>query len=180
MTDREKELAVLRAGFDEVAADAWNLAQLAYAERATKCGSPIERLMLAALAYRFPIESGNVFFPAWLSSSRTGGTFALEPQKAIGPYTVDFALTAKTKINGARLARIVIECDGHDFHDRTKEQAARDKSRDRYLASQGWTVLRFTGSEIFRDPYICADAIDDVLQSRLYGHNNDPLERPEQ
>lgn len=46
---------------------------------------------------------------------------------------------------------IAIELDGHDFHERTKEQAKRDKSRDRMFVQNGITVLRFTGSEIYKD-----------------------------
>lgn len=52
--------------------------------------------------------------------------------------------------------KVAIELDGHEFHDRTKEQAARDRSRDRELSALGWTVLRFTGSEIWKDAKTCA------------------------
>ena len=51
----------------------------------------------------------------------------------------------------------MIECDGHDYHERTKEQAARDKKRDRFFASKGYKVLRFTGSEIWADPEAVAE-----------------------
>ncbi len=54
---------------------------------------------------------------------------------------------------------IVIEVDGHEFHERTKEQAQRDKSRDRALTGAGYRVLRFTGSEVFRDPIARAESI---------------------
>jgi hypothetical protein len=60
-------------------------------------------------------------------------------------------------------ARLVIELDGHDFHERTKEQAWRDKSRDRHLTAHGYTVFRFTGSEVHRNPYRVADEIDAYL-----------------
>ena len=49
-----------------------------------------------------------------------------------------------------------IECDGHNYHERTAEQAQHDKSRDRALVALGWTILRFTGSEINRFPRRCA------------------------
>lgn len=52
--------------------------------------------------------------------------------------------------------KLAIELDGHDFHERTKEQATRDKSRDRTLLKFGWSTMRFTGSEVFRDPLTCA------------------------
>lgn len=55
-----------------------------------------------------------------------------------------------------RKAKVAIEIDGHDFHERTKEQAERDKSRDRLLEANGWHVLRFTVSEVWRDAGACA------------------------
>lgn len=44
-----------------------------------------------------------------------------------------------------------IEIDGHIWHEKTKEQVRRDKERERFLVSQGWKLLRFTGSEVFVD-----------------------------
>lgn len=43
--------------------------------------------------------------------------------------------------------KIAIECDGHEFHS-SKEQKARDNKRSRLLQSDGWRVLRYSGSEI--------------------------------
>ena len=63
---------------------------------------------------------------------------------------LDFALT------GCQGSRVAIEVDGHNFHERTKEQAALDRSRDRGLTLAGWSVLRFTGSEVWHDPESCA------------------------
>lgn len=62
---------------------------------------------------------------------------------------------------------LCVELDGHDFHERTKEQAKRDKSRDRELQASGWVVLRFTGSEVFNDPYECASETMSTLQNLL-------------
>jgi very-short-patch-repair endonuclease len=89
---------------------------------------------------------------------------ALMPQVSIGQYRVDFTITShpaeKEKIN------LVIECDGHDFHERTKEQAARDKKRDRELVAEGWQVLRFTGSEIWNDPRGCVAQIYKIIDNQ--------------
>lgn len=74
----------------------------------------------------------------------------IECQVQIGGYRVDFLIGRGTK------CQLVIECDGHDFHERTKEQAASDRSRDRKLTTKGYTVIRFTGSEIYADPFRCA------------------------
>ena len=51
---------------------------------------------------------------------------------------------------------VVVECDGHNFHERTKEQAARDRRRDREIQERGFKVARFTGAEIWADPFGCA------------------------
>lgn len=62
---------------------------------------------------------------------------------------------------------LAVELDGHEWHERTKEQAERDKSRDRALLEAGIPVMRFTGSEINRDPHDCArQAYDFVMEFR--------------
>ncbi len=58
---------------------------------------------------------------------------------------------------------LIIECDGHDFHEKTKKQAARDKRRDRTLQSSGYKVFRFTGTEITRDSLSCAEEVFNAL-----------------
>jgi very-short-patch-repair endonuclease len=73
-------------------------------------------------------------------------------------WPVDF-LIGVTIPGETKIKWLVIECDGHDYHERTKEQAARDRSRDRALQSRGYTMFRFTGSEIFRDPVRCAEQV---------------------
>ena len=52
--------------------------------------------------------------------------------------------------------KMVVECDGHDFHDQSKEQARKDRGRDRMLQSLGSPVYRYTGSEIWADVFKCA------------------------
>jgi hypothetical protein len=59
-----------------------------------------------------------------------------------------------------------IECDGHDFHERTKEQAAKDRSKDRVLKVRGLDIIRFTGSEITRDPGRCAAEVDNIITAQ--------------
>lgn len=72
-------------------------------------------------------------------------------------WPVDFLVKARTPFLPADpIATLVIECDGHEFHERTKEQAARDRARDRALQAAGITIMRFTGAELYRDPMKCA------------------------
>lgn len=79
------------------------------------------------------------------------------PQVSVLPYRVDFMVIHAANLSGC--AGIVVECDGHDFHEKTKEQAVRDKARDRDLQERGYQVFRFTGSEIWSDPIACADQV---------------------
>lgn len=90
----------------------------------------------------------------------------IRPQVQIAKYRVDFLIYAwhymGAEYNGYKFIydeklwrRLIIECDGHDYHERTKEQAARDRSRDRELIAAGYTVFRFTGSELWRNPIKC-------------------------
>lgn len=64
-------------------------------------------------------------------------------------------------------SRLAIEIDGHDFHEKTKEQAARDKARDRKITKQGLCVLRFTGSEVFADAAACWAEVFSIIESRI-------------
>lgn len=62
---------------------------------------------------------------------------------------------------------LIVECDGHDFHERTKEQAAKDRSRDRAAILAGYEVFRFTGSELWCDPLGCARQIVEWAEKGL-------------
>lgn len=73
----------------------------------------------------------------------------LYPQHPVGKYRLDFAIPDKL---------IAIELDGHEYH-KTKYQRTHDAQRDRWLYGQGWHVLRFTGTEIYRDLDRCIDEI---------------------
>lgn len=101
------------------------------------CESPIERiacLELFSLYESFPV-----------------GECKVQPQVIIGKYVVDFLISYELPKTNKTL-EIVIECDGHDFHEKTKEQVARDKERDRFMILEGYTVLRYSGHEICEDP----------------------------
>lgn len=137
------------------------------------CDSPIERIMLAALWAEALISdqaaataSAKLTVSAWLrtpdgrkraeleihDTSREG--LHIRAQAPVGDYTVDILL--HWYVGGVIDMRVAIECDGHEFHEKTKEQVARDKSRDRALQIAGVRVFRFSGSEIYRRPRDCA------------------------
>jgi len=85
-----------------------------------------------------------------------GRLWGLVAQYPVGRYRIDFALP--------RL-KLAVELDGHDYH-KTKEQRTHDAKRDRALGADGWSVLRFTGSEVFRDPAQCVSEVSEEIRRR--------------
>jgi hypothetical protein len=153
--------------FDQLIARSGDFTQCAL-ENTPMCfesrATPIENMMGVALwawcGLRFPE------FRCTLWTGRDGGVS--EMQESLSPsewgvvgyqipieeYVADFVLVYRHGLSG--VGGTVIECDGHDFHERTKEQAAHDKRRDRHMQGLGLKVLRFTGSEVWADPFGCA------------------------
>ena len=83
--------------------------------------------------------------------------YCLVPQVEIGNYRVDFELiNHKDK-------KIIVECDGHEFHQKSKQQVEKDNQRERDLKKLGYEVVRFSGSEIFKDAEKCVKDLLDIL-----------------
>lgn len=61
------------------------------------------------------------------------------------------------KTERVREIKVAIECDGHEFHQKTKLQVARDNERELALKMHGYDVIRFSGSQIYNDPLGCAE-----------------------
>lgn len=116
----------------------------------SKCESPIEKMMCLCLWEQMePMRSNYAIhlLPQW------------EVQIEGEEYRVDFFVEAWAKCFPHVSVKVVIECDGHDYHERTPEQAKRDKRRDRAFTKAGYHVLRYTGREITADPFRCAQDV---------------------
>lgn len=134
-----------------------------------RCESPIEEMLLAAMYAQHTLGLVDMHFVGSDSVPEKApfdeAIFILQQVK-VGPYRVDILIhDASCPFEIAHPRYMIVECDGHDFHERTKEQARRDKKRDRFFQSKGYKVLRFTGSEIWADPEACADEVLEQLQS---------------
>lgn len=86
----------------------------------------------------------------------------LLPQKEIyienKKYIVDFEFESDEYVNQFNTdKKIIIECDGHQFHQKTKEQVTKDNEREYNLKMAGYQVLRFSGSQIYNEPFKCAE-----------------------
>jgi very-short-patch-repair endonuclease len=141
------------------------------------CESEIENIMLCALIMVGSDKVRNVSFMIkgneYNKEENVFDEIIIEPQVIIGKYRIDFRVKYKEitpdfdneieyngkKIPGTKIIEkeLLIECDGHDFHEKTKEQAMKDRKKDRILQSLGFKIFRFTGSEIYNDPINCAD-----------------------
>jgi very-short-patch-repair endonuclease len=72
--------------------------------------------------------------------------------------------------------QVAVELDGHEFHS-SKEARQRDAARDRDLTFRGWTVIRFTGSEIYHNAENCAHEVMNILDEIAYRKG---MPRPDQ
>jgi len=106
-------------------------------EKESICQSPIEQRMYDMLIRRYS---------------------DLTPQFEIGNgrYYIDLAIPSR---------KVAIECDGHEFH-KTKEQRTHDAERERVLQGLGWTVVRFTGTEITRNIEKCVDDLIRIVEKQ--------------
>lgn len=156
----------------------------AFVEAAERLESPIEIRMMAELwfmdcPYGYGDDDVDAVYlrPEFLASHKPAltdddiaavpvyGSVLVQPQATWKEYRFDFLIIARFGPPPAGTIRIVVECDGHDFHERTKEQAAHDRSRDRALTAAGFKVFRFTGSEIFRGAEKCVWEIGRYLST---------------
>lgn len=119
-------------------------------------GSPIE----VQFALAFMLISLLRNDPAQIVKKGDSGSserkWFIEPQVEIMTYRADFVVGAWPRVERQQ---IVVECDGHEFHEKTKAQAEHDRRRDRAMQARGYKVFRFTGSEIHRDAFRCAGEV---------------------
>lgn len=137
------------------------------------CESPIERAFLAAYDMHHLLSRARAHIGLPTSemaercaASRHYETFMV-PQWKVAGYRADFLL-GYAGAGTDKQTSIIIECDGHEWHERTKEQAQRDKERDRVLQSHVAKVIRFTGSEVHAHPLQCFQEALSVLDASLF------------
>ena len=74
----------------------------------------------------------------------------------IPPYTADFCCVA---------LNLIVEVDGEQHQ--TDEGRERDKRRDRYLAEQGYALLRIPGYQVTQDPASVRCLIETAMDGRI-------------
>ncbi len=139
--------------FDGLVPDFTEACSQKVAELATLCESPIEILFGATFWLAVRVHGGDVRICHTLAHEKAAFGIAhviLIPQLSWRDYRIDWVIKSRYTPIG-----VFVECDGHDFHERTKDQAERDRSKDREIQLAGIPVLRFTGRELHRDAGAC-------------------------
>lgn len=80
--------------------------------------------------------------------------------KCFSGYIPDFAIFMNGLYEG-----FVIEIDGHEWHEKTKEQAQRDKKKNRAYIKNKFIPIHFTGSEVFHNPEDCIREMFEMIAS---------------
>lgn len=138
-----------------------------------QCESPIERALLAAFEVHGILWSYHPIVglptPEQQEKAKQERNYPLfiKPQFEVAGYRADF-LVGYVGAGKHTQTSIIVECDGHDWHEKTKEQAQRDKERDRVLHAHVAKVVRFTGSEVYRSPLGCAEDALGILETCLF------------
>jgi very-short-patch-repair endonuclease len=113
--------------------------------------SEIEKTLVEAVICCTALNGGSA--PAIIQPGKPivgSERLLIAPQHTIGFYLADIAI-----VDQLHKRRVVVECDGFEFHDKGLQQAAHDRARDRFFLTRNWPVLRFNGSEITRQVDLC-------------------------
>lgn len=131
-----------------------------------KVQSPFEGIYLVSLLKK------NFTDPiiGWLFE-RYGYQFNIESQYEVNyhdtKYYPDFCLSIVDTNREKTIYQIFVEIDGHEFHEKTKEQVRHDKLRERHLLEDCDGVVRFSGSEVYDDPDECAYETLELMTKKL-------------
>lgn len=87
---------------------------------------------------------------------------SFKSQVKLDRFYVDFLV----EVNNTK---VIVECDGREYHD-----AVRDAERDKELKKEGYSICRFSGSEIYNN---CDECIDKLfIKNQQYSTNKYILE----
>lgn len=153
--------------FDEQIGFTVGIVAKAYAQKVSNlCKSPIEVTFFVTLNMMMNLRRDPMVLR---NSTKTPKgicpQWSIEAQAKVDRYSADFLIRREPDDGVFGLA---IECDGHDFHERTKDQAAHDRQRDRAFQAAGLKIFRFTGMEIHKDAFSCAmEVVQELMKAEF-------------
>lgn len=110
-----------------------------------ECESPLEAVLVTWLAMSLYSLHGQ------------SNGFGLDVRRQVEieangrSYRADFLIGWRTLSRADKLP-IVVEVDGHAFHEKTREQVERRNERDRDLQLAGYPVMHFSFTEVVKRP----------------------------
>ena len=128
--------------------------------------SPIEQMFyvaMHAIVVGDDIEINPEPYTSDNGQPKPGVGIYMKPQAQIGKYRVDFLLNQEKLGPQDVFGPVVVELDGHDFHDKDKRQRSYEKARDRYLVRARYRVVHFTGSDVVANPLKTAFEVFQML-----------------
>lgn len=131
--------------------------QMEYIQSLIDCESPIEQMLALEL---IDVVGNKSDIPMLLNVVDVCNQEWIRCRD--GVYRVDFLIPVEYW-NCRKY--YIIECDGHEFHQKTKQQVERDNKRTRNLQLSGYDVIRFSGTEIFKSARNCALEVKRIIQS---------------
>lgn len=123
------------------------------------CESPIEIIFLTAYEIYRQMYDNDIF---------------MQPQTEIEcgekTYFADFTIEFDELVNHEFKEdfKLIIECDGYEFHQKTKKQVDYDNKREYDLKMQGYEILRFSGSEIYNNPFGSVEKVLNYIEEKAY------------
>lgn len=120
------------------------------------CNSPIESIFMMAFNIVSILREKELNDDDYGVSIFPQHEIQIEKKK----YYADFFIWIQ---NSESDISVLVECDGHDFHEKTKEQVEKDNEREYELKMAGYEILRFSGSQIYNNPFKCANDVYDYL-----------------
>ena len=94
----------------------------------------------------------------------------LNGKKYIIDFTLDFSRKSINsndylypKVHDLKYA---VELDGFEYHS-SKQQVNHDYEREQDLLAAGYKVIRFTGSQIYKDPFKCVDKFFKIVKKDI-------------
>lgn len=126
-----------------------------------ECESPIEKILFIELDKQ--LRKNAFYYNLDIVGIIPQANLKISDKKK---YRVDFLVEIKDFRLGIDLD-VAIECDGHEFHQKTKEQAESDRKRERDILESGRIVIRFTGSEIFNESPRCARQLIRIIRKHI-------------
>lgn len=127
------------------------------------CGLDEQLLDMTPIEQIFYLAS-QIYAERLCDKNYDGIRLYFEPQVRLSvgtkKYVVDFLVSEIDTVNGCEYfyRKIIIETDGKNWHS-SKSQMNYDYKREIELKLAGYDIFRFTGSQVYNNPFGCIEQI---------------------